>query len=119
MVGFSKKGNIYTFSRITDNRDHILGIFFAEKTNDDQTIEVVEWKFPNIDSSIIRTSKEEVRQQVLTALKWVNRYLGTKYQLSKIYYSPLQHRSARSYQTFLEGIIEYYHSGNEFEEWKD
>jgi hypothetical protein len=118
-IGLFKDGNIYKISRIIDNREDIFGISFAEKTNPDPTIEVVEWNGPKSDSSEIEVSKEEVRQQVLSALKSLNRYLGTKYQLSKIYYRPLQHRSARSYRTFLRGIIQYYHSGTEFEEWKD
>jgi hypothetical protein len=119
MVRFTKEDNIYKVSRNTGNQSNILGISFAEKTNDDPTIEVVEWNVPKSDSSKIEVSKEEILDQVLSALKSVNRYLGTKYQLSKIYYVSSKYRSARDYRIFLRGIIQYYHSGTEFEEWKD
>jgi hypothetical protein len=80
---FSKTNNIYKIIRITGSQDNILGISFGE---DD--IEVIEWNFNNIDKSRIRTSKEEVLEQVLSGLESVNQSLGTNYKLSKIYFSP-------------------------------
>ena len=80
---FSKTNNIYKIIRITGSQDNILGISFGE-----DNIEVIEWNFNNIDKSRIRTSKEEVLEQVLSGLESVNQSLGTNYKLSKIYFSP-------------------------------
>ena len=52
------------------SQDNILGISFGE---DD--IEVIEWNFNKIDKSRIRTSKEEVLEQVLSGLESVNQSL--------------------------------------------
>ena len=65
---FSKTDNIYKIIRITGSQDNILGISFGE---DD--IEVIEWNFNNSDRSRIRTSKEEVLEQVLSGLESVNK----------------------------------------------
>ena len=67
---FSKTDNIYKIIRITGSPDNILGICFGE---DD--VEVIEWNFNNSDRSRIRTSKEEVLEQVLSGLESVNQSL--------------------------------------------
>jgi hypothetical protein len=102
---------------MTGNRDNILGISFAEKDTIEDNIEVIEWDFPNIpntDKSRIRTSKEEVLQQVLSGLNSMNEYFGTNYQLSKIYYVPSEDGSNLIYQTLIRRLIRHYHNGNEF-----
>lgn len=116
MVGFFKEGDIYKITRVTGNRDNILGISFAEKNSNEDTIEVIEWNFPNTDSSRIRTSKEEVLTQVLSGLNPLNEDLGTDYKLSKIYYVPSEDGSNLMYQTLLRMLLKHYHSGNEFKE---
>ena len=117
MVTFSKEDNIYKVARNTGNHINLLGISFAEKNSSDKTIEVVEWDFSNTDSRKIQTSKEEILNQVLSGLKWVNKDFKTNYQLSKIYYVPSEDISdERVYQTFLRWLIKYYHHGNEFQE---
>ena len=116
MVGFFKEGNIYKVTRITGNRDNILGISFAEKNSSEDTIEVIEWYFSNSQSSQIRTSKEEVLKQVLSGLKSINDDFGTDYQLSKIYYVPSEDGSECIYQTLLRWLIKHYHRGDEFKE---
>lgn len=98
---FSKEDNIYKVTRITGNQDNILGISFAEKNSSDDNMEVVEWYFPESDSSRIRTSKKEVLTQVLAGLKSINKDLKTNYQLSKIYYVASEDGSERIYRTFL------------------
>ena len=113
---FLKKGNIYMVTRVTGNQNNILGISFAEKNSDENTIEVIEWSFPKIDSSIIRTSKDEVLTQVLSGLNPLNEVLETNYQLSKIYYLPSEHGSNWIYQTLIRQLIKYYRSVNEFGE---
>ena len=50
---------------------------FDDKDKSDNNIEVIEWDFPNIDKSRIRTSKEEVLEQVVSGLEFVNQSLGT------------------------------------------
>ncbi len=57
-MGFFKKDNIYRITRITGSQDNILGVAFDDKNKSDNNIEVIEWDFPNIDKSRIRTSKE-------------------------------------------------------------
>ena len=63
-MGFFKKDNIYRITRITGSQDNILGVGFDDKNRSDNKIEVIEWDFPNMNKSIIRTSKEEVLEQV-------------------------------------------------------
>ncbi len=111
MMRFSKTNNIYKIIRITGSQDNILGISFGE---DD--IEVIEWNFNNIDKSRIRTSKEEVLEQVLSGLESVNQSLGTNYKLSKIYFSPFDISTNRIYSGLIAALIRHYHSGNEFKE---
>jgi hypothetical protein len=108
---FSKTNNIYKIIRITGSQDNILGISFGE---DD--IEVIEWNFNNIDKSRIRTSKEEVLEQVLSGLESVNQSLGTNYKLSNIYFSPFDISTNRIYSGLIAALIRHYHSGNEFKE---
>jgi len=111
MMRFSKTNNIYKIIRITGSQDNVLGISFGE---DD--IEVIEWNFNNIDKSRIRTSKEEVLEQVLSGLESVNQSLGTNYKLSKIYFSPFDISKNRIYSGLIAALIRHYHSGNEFKE---
>jgi hypothetical protein len=108
---FSKTENIYKIIRITGSQDNILGISFGE---DD--VEVIEWNFNNSDRSRIRTSKEEVLEQVLFGLESVNKSLGTNYKLSKIYFSPFDISTNRIYSGLIAALIRHYHSGNEFKE---
>lgn len=111
MMRFSKTNNIYKILRITGSQDNILGISFGE-----DNIEVIEWNFNNIDKSRIRTSKEEVLEQVLFGLESVNQSLGTNYKLSKIYFSPFDISTNRIYSGLIAALIRHYHSGNEFKE---
>lgn len=108
---FSKTDNIYKIIRITGSQDNILGISFGE---DD--LEVIEWNFNKSDRSRIRTSKEEVLEQVLFGLESVNKSLGTNYKLSKIYFSPFDISTNRIYSGLIAALIRHYHSGNEFKE---
>jgi len=108
---FSKTDNIYKIIRITGSQDNILGISFGE---DD--VEVIEWNFNNSDRSRIRTSKEEVLEQVLFGLESVNKSLGTNYKLSKIYFSPFDISTNRIYSGLIAALIRHYHSGNDFKE---
>ena len=108
---FSKTDNIYKIIRITGSQDNILGISFGE---DD--VEVIEWNFNNSDRSRIRTSNEEVLEQVLFGLESVNKSLGTNYKLSKIYFSPFDISTNRIYSGLIAALIRHYHSGNEFKE---
>ena len=93
------------------SQDNILGISFGE-----DNIEVIEWDFNNSDRSRIRTSKEEVLEQVLFGLESVNKSLGTNYRLSKIYFSPFDISTNRIYSGLIAALIRHYHSGNGFKE---
>ena len=108
---FSKTNNIYKIIRITGTQDNILGISFGENS-----IEVIEWNVNNIDKSRMRTSKEEVLEQVLSGLESVNQSLGTNYKLSKIYFSPFDISTNRIYSGLIAALIRHYHSGNKFKE---
>lgn len=113
---FSKTGNIYKIIRITGSQDNILGISFVETNSSEADLEVIEWDFPNIDKSRIRTSEEEVLEQVVSGLESVNKSLGTNYKLSKIYFSPFDISTNRIYSGLIAALIRHYHSGNEFKE---
>ena len=88
-----------------------MGISFGE-----DNIEVIESNFNNIYKSRIRTSKEEVLEQVLSGLESVNQFLGTNYKLSKIYFSPFDISTNQIYSGLIAALIRHYHSGNEFKE---
>ena len=113
---FSKTDNIYKIINITGNQDNILGVAFDDKNNSDNNIEVIKWDFPNIDKSRIRTSKEEVLEQVLSGLESVNQSLGTNYKLSQIYFSPFDSGTNSVYNLLICKLIRHYHSGKEFKE---
>ena len=115
-MGFFKKDNIYRITRITGSQDNILGVAFDDKDRSDNNIEVLEWDFPNIDKSRIRTSKEEVLEQVVSGLESVNQSLGTNYKLSKIYFSPFDISTNRIYSGLIAALIRHYHNGHELEE---
>lgn len=66
---FSKTDNIYKIIRITGSQDNILGISFAGKDTIEDNIEVIEWDLKNNET--IKTSKAEVRAQVLSGLRLV------------------------------------------------
>jgi len=66
---FSKTGNISKIIRITGSQDNILGISFVEANSSEANLEVIEWNFSKSDRSRIRTSKEEVLEQVLSGLE--------------------------------------------------
>jgi hypothetical protein len=115
-MGFFKKDNVYNVTRMTGNRDNILGISFGNEDTTENNIEVVEWNFTNTDSSNIRTSKAEVLNQVFSGLNSINQSLGTNYTLSKIYYVPSEDGSSLIYQTLIWKLIQHYHEGKEFKE---
>ena len=68
---FTKKDGIYRIILLSGAQDNILGVAFDDKNNSDNNIEVIEWDFPNIDKSRIRTSKEEVLEQIINYLKFI------------------------------------------------
>ena len=111
-MGFTKKDNISKITRVTGNRDNILGISFGNKHSTENNIEVIEWNFSNIGSSKIRTSKTEV----LNHLNSINQSLGTSYPLSKIYYVPSEYGSFSVYQTLIRSLIKHYYEGKQFKE---
>lgn len=113
---FTRKHNIYKITRVTGNRDNILGISFGNKHTTKNNIEVIEWNFSNIGSSKIRTSKTEVLNQVLSGLNSINQSLETSYTLSKIYYVPSEDGSCLVYQTLIRSLIKHYYEGKEFKE---
>ena len=41
-MGFTKKDNIYKITRVTGNRDNILGISFGNKHSTENDIEVID-----------------------------------------------------------------------------
>ena len=98
---FSKKGNVYTITRITGSQDTILDITFAEnfdgQTRSSNNIEVIEWTFSTSNKNNIKTSKQEVMEQVLEGLNSVNLSLGANYRLAKIYFSPFDSSANQIY----------------------
>lgn len=113
---FSKSNNVYKIIRITGSQDNILGISFSECTLSRNEIEVIEWDFPNIDRRSVRTSKNEVLNQVLSGLKSINESLRTDYKLSKIYFDPFNSPSHQVYVGLTSALIRHYHNRQKFEE---
>ena len=109
---FSKTDNIYKIIRITGSQDNFLGVVFDDKNESDNNIEVIELEFPRQNKSRIRTSKEEVLEQVLSGLEFSNQSLRTNYKLSKIYFSPFDIPKNRIYSSLIKFLIRHYHNGN-------
>lgn len=116
-IQFYKKDNIYRIIRYTGAQDNILGVAFDTRNKSDNNIEVIEWDFPNLYKSGIKTSKEEVLKQVLSGLESVNQSLGTNYKLSQIYFTPFNSGANSVYHVLICKLIRHYHSGNEFTEF--
>lgn len=76
-----------------------MGIYFGE---DD--IEVIEWNFNYFDKSRIRTSEEEVLEQVFPRLESVNQFIGTNYKLSQICFSPFDIPTNHIYYDLIETL---------------
>ena len=87
---FSKSNDSDKVIRTTGSRDNILGISFANQQKIKNNPEVIEWTFPNIDNSKIRTSNIEVLNQVFSGLNSINQDLETSYKVSKIEYVPAE-----------------------------
>ena len=110
---FTKKNDVYRISRLTGSQDNILGVCF-NKDEKNETIEIIEW--PIKEGEKIRTSQQEVREQIITGLEAVNKSLKTNYKLSKIYYLPSDRSSNSVYNLLICQLIKHYHNKNEFKE---
>ena len=93
-----------------------MGVVFDYENNNDNNIEVIERNFPTINKSKIKTSKEEILQQVITGLEVVNGALGTNYKVSKIYFTLYDSSTCSVYSSLISKLIRHYHAGNEFRE---
>jgi hypothetical protein len=115
---YIRRDNIYIVTRITGNRDNILGVCFSEndEKNNKNNIDVIEWN-PRIRKGYIpnfQTSRDEVLEQVLCGLKIMNESLETNYKLSKIYFLSAEDGSNSIYEGLISRLILHYHKGNEF-----
>jgi hypothetical protein len=115
-MDYIKRGNIYIVTKMTGNRDNILGVYFSE--NDENNINVIEWNSCIRNGSIpnFQTSRDEVLKQVLYGLKIMNESLETNYKFSKIYFLPAEDGSQSIYERLIARLIIHYHEGNEFRE---
>lgn len=113
-MDYYRRNSMYAITRITESKDNILGISFAETNSSENNIEVVELSFSKYDNSIIRTSKKEVLTQVLSGLNAINELFGTDYKVSKIAYVPSEDGSNSTYQFLTRSLLKHYHNGNEF-----
>lgn len=111
---FTKKGDIYKITRITGNRDNILGVSFGNENSIKENIEIIQWNFPNTNNNKIQTSKKEVLSQVISGLNSINKSLGTRDTLSKIYYVPSEDSRYLIYQTLIRSLIKHYYEGKKF-----
>ncbi len=89
----SKIDNIYKVIRITSSQNGILGVWFGEKDQSENHIEIIPkiWLKLSLDHQRkILSSEEKVLEEVLSDLTYLNEYLKTNYDLSKIYFSPFE-----------------------------
>jgi len=113
---FSETDNIYRIIRIIYSQNNILGVTFDDKNKSHNNIVVIECDFPKIYKNRIRTSKDEVLEQILSELKSVNQFFGTNYKLFKLYFSLFEISTNRVYSGLIAVLIRYYHSRNKFKE---
>lgn len=109
---FSKKNEVYRIILLSGAQNNILGVSFGEFNSD--KIEVIEWAVG--ENCKVKTSKEEVLEQVLSGLESVNKSMDTNYKLSKIYFSPSDKASNSVYKLLICKLIRHYHAGKEFKE---
>lgn len=69
---FTRIENIYRVIRATSNESNILGVCFNENQTNDNTIQIIDLKFPNINDSTIQTSHNELLDQVINGLNCFN-----------------------------------------------
>ena len=108
---FTKSNDVYKVIRITGVQDNILGICFSDKECE---IEIVEWDIKR--GAKVKSSRDEVLEEVLSGLKWINEDLGKTYFLSKIYFLPSDSSSNSVYELLIKSLISHFDSGNEFVE---
>jgi len=108
---FTKSNDVYKVIRITGAQDNILGVCFSDKECE---IELIAWDAKR--GAKIRSSGDEVLEQVLSGLKWINESLGENYFLSKIYFLPSDSSSNSVYELLIKKLISHFDSGNEFVE---
>lgn len=115
---FLKKNDLYKVIRTTGIQDNILGVTFNETNNhvNPNDIEIIEWDFPSIRETKVLTSKKVLLEQVMSGLESINRFLGTDYQVSQIYFSPYDSPQGLVYHLLIFEIVKHYHNGNEFVE---
>lgn len=118
---YLKKDNIYIICRTTGSQNNILGIIlspkFKVKTKSSNSIEVIEWEFGDLKAkNKVKTSKQEVLDQVIEGLSVINLTLGTDYRLAKIFFSPLDSPANDVYVGLIAKLIRHYHNGNSFNE---
>ena len=117
MMKFSKIENIYRVIRESNIESNILCVCFDENKTNENTIQIIDLKFPNIKDTKIRTSHTELLDQVLNGLDSVNESFQTNYKLSKIYYVPSEDGSRFRYRNLTHALIRHYHEGKEFKKY--
>lgn len=114
---FSQIENIYRVIRESNRESNILCVCFNENKTNENTIQIIDLKFPNIEDTKIRTSHTELLDQVLNGLDSVNESFQTNYKLSKIYYVPSDDGSGFIYRNLTHALIRHYHEGKEFKKY--
>ena len=120
---FIKTDNIYKITGLTKNdwtqilNFCFLGICFDDKDNTENTIQIIDLHFPEIDNTKVRTLHTELLKQVCAGLDSFNQSFETNYSVSKIYYIPFLNGSNSIYRTLISFLIQHYHEGKEFQEW--
>jgi hypothetical protein len=106
---FVKDGDVYKVARITGSQDNILGVSFSDQ---EASIEVIEWDAKR--GAKLKSSSDQVLEQVLSGLKEVNQALGKKYFLSKIYFLPSDSSANSIYEFLIKELIKRLENGGEF-----
>jgi len=107
---FTKSKDIYKVIRITGSQDNILGVCFSER--EEPNVELVEWELK--PGAKVKTSGEQVLDQVLAGLESVNKELGSTYNLAKIYFLPSDSASNSVYELLIQALVKQLDSGAEF-----
>ena len=96
---FVKDGDIYKIARMTSSQDNILGVTFA---SEETTVEVEEWAVKK--NAKIKSTSEQVLEQVLSGLELVNKNLSKKYYISKVYFLPSDSASNSVYKFLIHFV---------------
>jgi hypothetical protein len=134
-IDFFQKDEIYIVIRMTETRNNILGISFAneksgkksKRKGERATMDLIPWTFPKYQNRIIPSAELELKatgllNQAIRAFTWFqgripledNSFLRGDYQVAAIYYVPAEDGSNQAYEKLIFRLLAHHSNEREF-----